>query len=295
MSAVPHPTARRALALLNPGAGGLDAAADAEPALARIAAAGVAIEAVVLGEDHDAESLTRDAVAAGVDAVLVAGGDGTVARAARALLDANAVLGILPFGTYMNIARSLGVPRDVLAAADVIAAGRVRSIDVGMAGETPFFEAAGIGLDADAFAAGRAIRAQQGGLLLAALRAMLGRRSARLVIDVDGRRHERRALQCVVSNAPYYAWGFAVAPDAVLDDGMLDLTLFSDDRLSVLVEFVRASVGADFVPRTRRFRGRVIAIGSRDALPVHADGAIVGTLPRTFAARPRALRAYVPG
>lgn len=288
---------RRALAIINLAAGGLRAAADCELALSRIRLASIAIDVAEVGDEPDAgQALATRAVRDGYDDVIVVGGDGTVGMAARALVGTALTLGILPYGTYMNIARSLGLPRDPEAAALVIARGRTRRIDVGLvAAGVPFFEAAGIGLDADALVAGRAIRRGDRGLLRAALGALVRRASAPIVVEVDGRSEVRRALQAVVSNGPYYGWGFAVAPDARLDDGMLDLTLFSDDRLSVLVEFGRAALGWAFAPRARRRRGRVIRLRSAGPLTVHADGRVIGTLPQTFTVRPAALRVYAPG
>ena len=84
---------------------------------------------------------SRTRSAAGYELVVAAGGDGTVGTVAEPLLGTPTALGILPLGTVMNVARSLGIPRDLDGAADVIATGRVREIDVGQAGDRPFFEA----------------------------------------------------------------------------------------------------------------------------------------------------------
>jgi len=104
---------------------------------------------------------------------------GTVGAVARALIGTNVALGILPFGTYMNIARAVGIPReDRAAAAQVIADGNVREIDVGEVAGQVFFEAAGIGLDALARLF-RALDAADGGeaaTQLAVLRQFVERR-----------------------------------------------------------------------------------------------------------------------
>ena len=286
----------RALAIVNPAAGGAwGAPADLGSVLSRIRMASIAIDVVETADrPNDAESLARRAMRDGYDGVIVAGGDGTVGQAARALYGSEVVLGILPYGTYMNIARSLGVPREPAAAADVIAHRHIRRIDVGVVAGRAFFEAAGIGLDADVVTAGHAMRRGAGGLLRSALASLVRRTSRSFLIEIDGRRFVRRALQATVSNGPYYGWGFAVAPDAVLDDGLLDLVLFSDDRASVLREFARAALGRPFVARGRRFRGRVIRVRSPHPTTVHADGVPVGTLPQIFTVRPQALRVYAP-
>src|SRR5216117_2074096 len=82
-------------------------------------------------EDGDLAHCFRLLTAAGFDVVLVAGGDGTVAPAAIALLGTDATLGILPFGSYMNIANGLGIPLKPIDAARVIAERKVKRSDVG--------------------------------------------------------------------------------------------------------------------------------------------------------------------
>jgi len=286
----------RALLIVNPAAGGGTARADVEALLDVLGQSFAPIDIVETGQEHPtATELGTRAVREGYDAVLVAGGDGTVGAAARAVVGTKVVLGILPFGTYMNIARSVGVPRDDhRAAAQVIADGNIRTVDVGQVGETLFFEAAGIGLDADAFSAGRAVQRGDHGFAIAALGAFIRRRSVRVRIDVDGRIHSQRILQAVVSNGPWYGWGFEAAPGARVDDGKLDLLVFGDGKLRVLREMIAAFRDSDRPVRGRRYRGARIALSATSELRVHADGAIVGNLPQTFVVKPRALKVYAP-
>ena len=286
----------RALAIVNPAAGRGTARADVGAVLGTLRERFAAIDVRETGLEHPtATELGEQAVRERYDAVIVAGGDGTVGAAARALVGTDVALGILPFGTYMNIARALGIPRDdQRAAAQVIVDGHVRAIDVGKVGDTRFFEAAGIGLDADAFIATRAIQRGDHGFAFAALGAILRRRGARVRIEVDGRVRTHRILQAVVSNGPWYGWGFEVAPGARIDDGKLDLVVFGDGRLRVIREMIAAAIDRDRPARGRRYRGARITLSSAEALNVHADGAVVGTLPQTFIAEPRALKVYAP-
>ena len=122
-----------------------------------------------------------------------------------------------------------------------------RAIDVGQVGETLFFEAAGIGMDADAFTAGRAIQRGDHGFAMAALGALLRRRGVRVRIDVDGR-VTHRIPQAVVSNGPWHGWGFEVAPGARVDDGELDLVVFGDSKPRVLREMIAPASTATAPP-----------------------------------------------
>ncbi|MDP9264517.1 MAG: hypothetical protein M3O91_00135 [Chloroflexota bacterium] len=284
----------RALCLVNPTAGGGATAAELEPVFARLREAGFELRVVELSaEGPSADELAAGAIRDGEAAVIVAGGDGTVGAAARAIVGTDATLGILPAGRYMNIARAIGLPRDDLgAAAERIAQKRVRRVDVGRVAGTAFFEAAGVGLDADAFHAGRSLVRRDHALVLTALRALVARRGARLQVDIDGRGSPHRCLQAVVSNGPFYGWGFEVSPDARMDDGELDLVLFSDNRLRVVREFIAAVIGRDRPPHGRRYRGRRITLRSAERIRVHADGVPVGELPQTFEVLPEALRVF---
>jgi diacylglycerol kinase (ATP) len=286
----------RALAIINPAAGRGTAPADVDAVLELVRGRFETIDVVETGPEHPtATELGERAVAEHYEVAIVAGGDGTVGGVARALVGTAVTLGILPFGTFMNIARALEIPRDDRhAAAELIAGPTVREIDVGEVGGRVFFEAAGIGLDADAFNATHAIQRGQAGLALAALGAFLRRRSARVRFEIDGRARTHHVLQVVVSNGPWYGWGFEVAPGADLEDGQLDLVLFGDSKLSVLRELVAAAADRDRPARGRRYKGRRITLSATRELTVHADGVVVGTLPQTFTVRPKALRVFAP-
>lgn len=286
----------RALAIVNPAAGGGTARADVDALLGTLRERFATIDVEETGaESPTAEDLARRGVAEQYEAVLVAGGDGTVGVAARALVNTEVTLGILPFGSFMNIARAVGIPReDRAAAARIIADGHSRAIDVGRVGEQLFFEAAGIGLDAHAFEAGHAFQRGERSSAVAAVGALLRRSGVRVRIDADGRVHSHRVLQAVVCNGPWYGWGFEVAPGARIDDGKLELVVFGGGRLAVLRELIAARIDRDRPARGRRYLGKKIVLSSREPLEVHADGQLVGSLPQTFEALPRALRVYAP-
>jgi YegS/Rv2252/BmrU family lipid kinase len=286
----------RALAIVNPAAGRGTARADVEAVLDLLGERFETIDLVETGLEHPtATELGARAVSEGYDAAIAAGGDGTVGGVARALVGTSLTLGILPFGTFMNIARALEIPRDdPRAAALLIGRSEMRRIDVGEVAGRVFFEAAGIGLDADAFSAGRAIQRRQPSLALAALGAFLRQRSVRVKIEIDGRARWQRILQAVVSNGPWYGWGFEVAPGAVVDDGELDLVIFGDSKWRVLRELIAAAVDRDRPARGRRYRGKRITFSATRELAVHADGIVVGSLPQTFTVRPKALRVFAP-
>src|SRR5258705_10400832 len=198
----------------NPAAGERHAKpGDLERCVEILSAAGFALDRVETGaEGPTSADLARRAVAQRYDVCIVAGGDGTVAPAAAALLDSSVILGILPFGSVMNIAHGLGLPLEPVKAAEVITRRRVERADAAEVNGKIFFETAGIGLDAEMFGAAR--HAERGNWRRALRRAVrwVTHHSYRVSITVDGREDRQRALQVFVMNSPYYGWALELLP-----------------------------------------------------------------------------------
>lgn len=247
-----------------------------------------------------ATELARAAVAEGRELVIAAGGDGTVNEVAHGLANTDTALGLMPLGSVMNVARTLWVPRNLNLAARVIAEGKVLAMDMGRIGNRYFLEAAGVGLDAGLF--GYFERLEKGankvGVLRAGLRFLRLLGSPRLVIDHDGGRFVTRAPMVSVANGPYVGAAYAIAPNARIDDGLLDIVVFRDSSIPRLLVHLALIAGGRSLPpppraRTMRARGvRVSRVRGRP-LPVHADGDPVGITPAQFEVAPAALHIIV--
>ena len=301
---------RPILLLVNPSSGGKPGFGPGlaeDPALLTADALGDALEKRGLEVQHrellegdDLAELALHAANTGHD-VVVAGGDGTVSLAAAALVGhADATLGILAGGSFNNIARGFDVPTTLAEALDAIGRGSVTAVDAGWvvrdgdAGR-PFFEAAGVGLDALGFLAvellekrgwWRAVRA--------ALRGLRMRRTP-MRITIDGTAYRTGSPTVTVSNGPYHGMGFAVSADADPTDGLLDVAVFQGmTRLDVVRHFLSvARHRPRREPRLNAYRaGSVTVEGIRRALPAHADGISIGFTPVTFEVRSGALRIF---
>lgn len=255
--------------------------------------------------EEEAVATVLDAVAAGCPAVVAAGGDGTFGLVARTLLSAAGPhdgdllpdLGVLPLGSAMNVARSLGIPRDLAAAASIIVAGHASSIDVGeLAGGPVFFEALAIGLHAELFAEAAAFDEGDWAAPLRGAWTALRYRPSRLTLHLDGTAITTRALVVSVSNAPYTGLGFTVAPDARLDDGRFDVRIFERfSRLELLRHFGSIALGRRrYEPRVRTYRSRSVTVESATPLRIRVDGDDAGETPVEATVRPSALRVLVP-
>jgi diacylglycerol kinase (ATP) len=301
---------REILLLVNPIAGGKPGSGPGlaeDPELLRPAALlaalhrrGLPADVHELEPDDDVGHLARQAADAGRD-VVVAGGDGTVSRVAAAMIGhPAATLGILAAGSFNNMARGFGIPVTLEEALDVIGRGQSAEVDAGWVvrdGDEgrPFFEAAGVGLDAVGFLAvelaerrgwWRAGRALVRGLKL---------RKTPMRITIDGRVYRTGTPAVTVSNGPYFGMGFAVAADADPTDGLLNVVVFRGmSRLDVLRHFLAvARRRPRREPRVAAYPARRVTIeGLRRALPAHADGMSIGLTPATFEIRPHALRVF---
>jgi diacylglycerol kinase (ATP) len=252
----------------------------------------------LFASESEAEATERvdAAIGSGYDVVVAAGGDGTVGSVARRLLDSPTALGILPLGSAMNVARSVGIPRDLEAAATIIAGGVVRAIDVGEAKGVVFFEAASIGMNAAVL--GEAQRVDEGRWvsLLAMVRVGLRYPAHRIDLDLDGRRVRVRALTLAIANGPYTGLGLTLAPDAQLDDGRFDVVVFEGlSRWGLALHLARI-VGGRKARATgmRRTRAACVRVSGRHPIQVRADASDLGRTPIEFVVRPGALRVLVP-
>ena len=297
--------ARPPVLIFNPNSGrklGMSTnAGGAEESQDALRAAGVAFDPWPTERAGHATELARKAAAEGRTLVIAAGGDGTAGEVAQALAGTDVVLGIMPLGSVMNVARTLCIPRDLHEAARVIAGGQVLAMDLGRVGDVYFLEAAGVGLDAGLF--GYFEQLERKGLrrkvLGAAARFLRGLGTPRLTVQVDGRVHQVRAPMVAVANGPFVGAAYALAPDARVDDGLLDVVIFHGASVPRMLFHLLAVAGGrrlSIPPKARMLRGRSIRIAGRRGrrtLPVHADGTAIGATPITFDVVPSALRVLV--
>jgi diacylglycerol kinase family enzyme len=286
----------RAMFITNPAAGGRHAReGDLERCQTILRGAGFDLDIAETGaESPTSADLARRAVAEGYPVCIVAGGDGTVAQAAAAILDTPVVLGILPFGSVMNIAHGLGIPLEPVKAAEVITHRRVEQADAAEVNGKIFFETAGIGLDAEMFGAAR--HAERGNWRRALRRAVrwVTHESYRVAVTVDGREDRQRALQVFVMNSPYYGWSLELLPQVSMTDGLLDVAVFPRvGRWALMASLFAVWRGGQLPLRPVVYRGAHIAVASDDAVAVHSDGVLAGGLPAEFKCRKAALSVFV--
>lgn len=267
------------------------------------AAAGRAVDVRETVDAADARRRAAEAAGRGVDAVVAAGGDGTLQSVAAGLLDVGddaddrPALVVAPLGRGNDLARCLGLRRGVRDALEALTRGKDRPLDVGRAEvdgtKHVFVNALGIGLDAAVARRARRIRLPGGGAYhVAALTAILRERGPwRLTGTIDATPVDRKATVLHVGNGDTTGGGYRLTPAARPDDGRLDTCCYLEtSRRRILAMLPKAArgrhVGAPGVEIGRHAR---LDLRIDPPAPVHGDGEV-------FATRARTVRAWViPG
>jgi YegS/Rv2252/BmrU family lipid kinase len=234
-----------------------------------------------------------------VNCVVVGGGDGTINAAALGVIEAGLPLGILPLGTANDLARTLEVPFDLDGAAQVIADGHTRKIDLGLVNGEPFFNVASIGLSAElAQKLTRDIKRRWGrlGYAMVAIKVLMRARPFRAMITSETETVHVRTLQIAVGNGRFYGGGNAVEKNAAIDDQHLDLYSLELEKawkLALMAKSFRYGEHGAW-DEVRAVRAKEFDIRTRRPRSVNADGEIVTQTPAHFSIKPCAVTVFAP-
>jgi YegS/Rv2252/BmrU family lipid kinase len=281
-------------AIVNPSAGGASAVLPVARVL-REAGASVEVE-YSRGLDH-ARELARDAAGRG-RVVLGVGGDGMAGCVGGVLAGSEALFGIVPAGLGNDFARALGIPRDPAAlAARLLEAGprAVDAIEVSSAvhDRVAVLGSVYAGVDAAANRNANASRLLRGAAsyYVGALRAMLTWRPVDYQITLDDEVLDTRGYTVVAANSGFYGFGRRIAPDALLDDGLLDVVIIGDVPRPQFFAVMNELKNGSHVrrPQVEVRRGREVRIEAAAPVPYGADGEVDGSLPVTARVLPGAL------
>jgi YegS/Rv2252/BmrU family lipid kinase len=248
-----------------------------------------------------AVELAREAVAAGREMVIAAGGDGTLNDVIQGLAGSTTALGVLPMGTVNVWAREIDIPLGATEAREVLLNGVRRQVDLGRAGPRYFLLMAGVGFDAEVVKRVESNWLKRVGLKMLDYIATAGtlgltQRPAKLILRIAGQQRKVSALMVVIGNTRLYGGAMQFTGRAVADDGLLDIVVIGGGgwgrRAGVFLRAFlrRPSLGPD----ARYERARSVRLESTPPLLVQVDGDIVGSLPMTFSVAPGALWVIVP-
>jgi diacylglycerol kinase (ATP) len=297
-------TVRSVALLVNPAAGHGKAVAAAARARARFAALGVEVRELRGSDPSESRELARAAVSDGADALVVVGGDGMVHLALPAVLGTGTPLGVIPAGTGNDQAREYGWPRkSPEQAAEIVAAGRTRVVDVGVAdtadGQTSYFGSV-LAAGFDSLVSDRTNRMRwphgRARYNVAMFAEFVNLRPLPFVLTfADGQVLTRDVLLVAVGNTKSYGGGMRIAPSADPSDGQFDVTIAAAaPRRDVLRRLPSVYRGT----HVQRAEVEVVrTTGLRIESPginAYADGEYLGPLPVDVSIRPAALTLLVP-
>ena len=257
-----------------------------------------------------ARLIAQDEAKAGRRLVIAFGGDGTISEVADGLVLAggHAEMGVIPRGTGGDFRRTLGLGKELSAAAQHIRKSKARPVDVGrilyvdhrgQEASRHFVNVASFGFSSVVARRANDSSKRLGGrlsFLSAVVQSLLTYDNAHVTVSVDGAEARRMTvLLAAVGNGRFFGGGMKICPEAMLDDGCFDLVAVGDlGRLEVLAKIHRIYSGDHLsMKEVRSVRCRKLRVAPAEAnseIPVEVDGETPGRLPASFEILEGALR-----
>jgi YegS/Rv2252/BmrU family lipid kinase len=246
--------------------------------------------------EHGIDEALR--AASGEEIPVVMSGDGLVGQVGGALAQSGTPMGILPGGRGNDLGRVLRIPSEPVGAVAVLADGNVREIDVGVVNDRRFLCIASLGFDSEANRIANEARFVKGNLVYAyaALRTLAAWKPHRFSVIVDGERTDCFGYSVAVANSRAYGGGMFVAPEAQLDDGLLDVVLTAHvGRLRFLKGLPQVFKGTQVDnEEITMLRGAQVEVSADEDFAIYADGEHLADLPAKLRVLPRALKVIAP-
>jgi YegS/Rv2252/BmrU family lipid kinase len=285
----------KALVLVNRTASGSEGGLD--DGLNALRAAGIGVACEFADDPATIPRRIRDDRSA--DMVVIGGGDGTLSAALSELLAAGRPLGILPMGNANDLARTLEIPTDLLAACEIIAAGHRRRIDLGLVNGKHFFNVASIGLGPRIAEELHNDIKRRWGLLsypIVAWKTLRQSRPFRVSVTAGGNVERFGTLQIAVGNGRFYGGGMTIVDDASIDNGRL--ALYSVNplplwKLALLFPIIRWGKHRA-VDDVRLLHGTEFLIETKRPMPINIDGEVLSQTPASFEIVRGALEVFAP-
>jgi diacylglycerol kinase (ATP) len=265
---------------------------------------GADLEILLSRDFAEAQSMTRCAIADGVDVLAVMGGDGMMhlgvntSATAHLLGGSRTTLGLIPAGTGNDLCRGIGLdPHDAVAAARVIAAGYARSIDLARVRDTYVGAVLATGFDALVNRRANQMPWPRGSMryALATMAELRVFSPLHYRLTLDGQVREQDAMLVAIGNTSSYGGGMLICPNADPYDGLLDVTIVHPvGRLKLLRLFPEMYSGK-FVrdPSVEQLRVREVTVEG-PGLVGFGDGEMIAAAPLQICSVPHAVPVYVP-
>jgi diacylglycerol kinase (ATP) len=285
----------REIALLtNPTAGKGRGRRARDAALARLRSVGIATRALEGSDPDQSLAMAREQVAAGVDALVVVGGDGMVNIGVQAVAGTETPLGIIPAGTGNDVARYFDIPRkDPGTAAERVIAGDVRTVDLAKCLDRYYVTVMAAGFDAVVNERANRMTWPRGQMRynLATLAELRTFQPLSYILELDGNVIHTSAMLVAIGNGPSFGGGLRIAEGALLDDGLLDVVVIKPmGKLELIRTYPKLFKGTHVThPQYEHHRARRVTVAA-SGIVGYADGERFGPLPITIECVPQSLK-----
>ncbi len=259
----------------------------------------IKVDVALAKPKREATPLAKRAVKNGYKLIIAMGGDGTIEEVIRGVIGSKARLGIIPAGGENNVAKSLGIPETLEEACALIVSKKPIKVDVGQLKTKKgkkfyFFEIATVGLSASIYP--DALKVADGNLASikdTVMTFLHHETKPEVFLTINNESKVKvNTMLVVISNTPIFGKGFLVAPQASLQDGLLDISIYPDFSKAELLRYFASVMdqGGSGDKKVQHYQAQKIVIKTSPKLDLMADGIILGKGKVKIKICPRALR-----
>lgn len=290
--------------IANPGAGDvLESASRIEQVRRYLEEDGLKVDVVLAHPKKEATPMARKAIKDGYDIVVSMGGDGTLGAVIQGIAGSKIRLGIIAAGTENNMATSIGIPQDLKEACSLIASGHTRKLDLGHVSVNKkkkcyFFMGIAIGLTATVYPLIKEVpEGKLAGIkdAIASISAFKSKNKVFLTLD-DESKIKVDTMLVTIANTPLSGKKNLIAPDASMEDGLLDIAVYPGFNKGALISYFLKSSNEKSTPdgKIQRYQARKIKVKASPKLEVAADVTNLGKGTARIKLFPGVLRVIAP-
>lgn len=264
--------------IINPAAGKGSALKKSKKVIAELNSRDVKFDVEYTSYPRHGASIAKEA-SKSFEKVIALGGDGTVNEVGEGIVGTDAILGLIPLGSGNDFAKMLNISSNIRESIDTIINGKVRNIDFIRVNDRISLNTAGVGFNGVVSDVAGKVKFLRGLPLYiySVVKTAIRYKAIPLKITVDDKVVEDIIFMVSVCNSKSEGGGFIVAPDAEIDDGILDVTIMRDTSLFKLLLNIRSAMNGNLnkLDEVDTIRGENITIESDFPMPLHVDGEVV--------------------
>lgn len=224
----------------------------------------------------EATILAKEGINRGYTHIISVGGDGTAHEVINGMAGSKVIFGMVPAGSGNDFPKAVGIPLDISKAIELLAGYNTKRVDLGILADQYFINGLGIGLDGAVAHRFRRLKRLRGelGYFLSAIQEALTFKSFDVEIIIPNWSYIGPVLLTGVTNGPYHGGGFKIAPNARVDDGLLDIYIFHDlPKLQRLIHLPKVRSGSHIKLKEVEIKNtESVEINLTSKVQAHMDG-----------------------